>query len=195
VRIDLQTDSMDIAELKAELETLHSASFGWALNCCRRDRAEAEEVLQTVYLKILEGKACFRGEASLKTWLFAVIRKTAIGEHRKNILRKLRWSDSSDAATTLVSPLEQPGAAFEKSETQALFQTAMKSLPRRQREALHLVFYQDLSLNEAAQVMGISIGSARQHYDRGKKHLREYLGQTESAYGISWRGKENPGAV
>ena len=186
---------MDIAELKAELEMLHSASFGWALNCCRRDRAEAEEVLQTVYLKILEGKACFRGEASLKTWLFAVIRKTAIGEHRKNILRKLRWSDSSEAAMPLVSPLEQPGVAFEKSETQALFQSAMKSLPRRQREALHLVFYQDLSLSEAAEVMGISIGSARQHYDRGKRRLREYLGQTGSAYGNSWSGKENPGAV
>src|SRR6267378_4456646 len=98
---------MDIAELKAELEMLHGASFGWALNCCRRDRAEAEEVLQTVYLKILEGKACFRGEASLKTWLFAVIRKTAIGEHRKNILQ-LRWSDSSEATKTSLSPLEQP---------------------------------------------------------------------------------------
>ncbi|MDX6404316.1 MAG: hypothetical protein QOH70_1771 [Blastocatellia bacterium] len=193
--IDRQNDGMDIAELKAELEMLHGASFGWALNCCRRDRAEAEEVLQTVYLKILEGKACFRGEASLKTWLFAVIRKTAIGEHRKNLLRKLRWSDGSEAATTLVSPLEQPGVAFEKSETQALFQNALKSLPRRQREALHLVFYQDLSLSEAAEVMGISIGSARQHYDRGKKHLREFLGQTESAYGIGWRGKENPRAV
>jgi RNA polymerase sigma factor (sigma-70 family) len=186
---------MDIAELKAELETLHSASFGWALSCCRRDRAEAEEVLQTVYLKILEGKACFRGEASLKTWLFAVIRKTAIGEHRKNLLRKLRWSDGSGQATTLVSPAEQPGVAFEKSEAQALFQNALKSLPRRQCEALHLVFYQDLSLSEAADVMGISIGSARQHYDRGKKRLRESLGQTESAYGFCWRGKENPGAV
>jgi RNA polymerase sigma factor (sigma-70 family) len=195
VRIDRQIDGMDIAELKAELEMLHSASFGWALNCCRRDRTEAEEVLQTVYLKILEGKACFRGEASLKTWLFAVIRKTAIGEHRKNILRKLRWSDSSEQETILVSPLEQPGAAFEKSETQALFQNALKSLPRRQREALHLVFYQDLSLSEAAEVMGISIGSARQHYERGKKRVREFLGQTESNYGIGWRGKENPRAV
>jgi len=186
---------MDIAELKAELEMLHSASFGWASSCCRGDRAQAEEVLQIVYLKILEGKACFRGEASLKTWLFAVIRKTAIGEHRKNLLRKLRWADSSEQAKTLASPLEQPGVAFEKSEAQALFQNALKSLPRRQREALHLVFYQDLSLNEAAEVMGISIGSVRQHYDRGKKRLRESLRQTESAYGIGWRGKENPGAV
>ena len=186
---------MDIAELKAELEMLHSASFGWALSCCRRDRAQAEEVLQTVYLKILEGKACFRGEASLKTWLFAVIRKTALGEHRKNLLRKVRLPDSSEQAISLVSPLEQPGVAFEKSEAQALFQNALKSLPRRQGEVLHLVFYQDLSLNEAADVMGISIGSVRQHYDRGKKRLRESLGQTESAYGIGWRGKENPGAV
>ena len=184
---------MDIAELKAELEMLHSASFGWALSCCRRDRAQAEEVLQTAYLKILEGKARFRGEASLKTWLFAVIRKTAIGEHRQNLLR--RWSDSSEQDATLVSPLEQPGVAFEKSEAQALFQNALKRLPRRQREALHLVFYEDLSLNEAADVMGISIGSARQHYHRGKKRLRESLGQTENAYGIGWRGKENPGAV
>ncbi len=186
---------MDIAELKAELETLHSASFGWALHCCRRDRAEAEEVLQMVYLKILEGKACFRGDASLKTWLFAVIRKTAISEHRKNLLRKLRWSDMSEQRATSVSLLEQPGRAFEKSEAQAMFQDALNSLPRRQREALHLVFYQDLSLSEAAEVMGISIGSARQHYDRGKKCLRECLGQTESVYGIDWRRKENPGAV
>jgi RNA polymerase sigma factor (sigma-70 family) len=195
VRIDQPIDGMDIAELKAELETLHSASFGWALSCCRRDRAEAEEVLQMVYLKILEGKACFRGEASLKTWLFAVIRKTAIGEHRKNLLRKLRWSDSSGQTTPQVSSVDQPALALEKSETQALFQTALKSLPRRQREALHLVFYQDLTLSEAAVVMGISIGSARQHYERGKKHLRESLGQTEIAYGIAWRGRENPGAV
>lgn len=193
--IDRPTDSMDIAELKAELETLHSASFGWALHCCRRDRGEAEEVLQTVYLKILEGKACFRGDASLKTWLFAVIRKTAIGEHRRNLLRKLRWSDSAEQTATTVSTLEQPGVAFEKSEQQAVFQNALKSLPRRQREALHLVFYQDLSLSEAAEVMGISIGSVRQHYDRGKTHLRECLGQTESVYGIDWRRNENPGAV
>src|SRR6266511_6120725 len=81
---------MDTSELQAELEKLHGASFGWALSCCRRDRAEAEEVLQTVYLKILEGKARYRGKSNLKTWLFAVIRKTAITEQRKHLLRTLK---------------------------------------------------------------------------------------------------------
>jgi RNA polymerase sigma-70 factor (ECF subfamily) len=195
VNLDRQKDGMDIAELKVELEKLHSASFGWALSCCGRDPGEAEEILQMVYLKILEGKARFRGEASLKTWLFAVIRKTAVSEHRRSLLRRLRLMADSAQASEPASSYEAPTASFERSETQTHFQNALKSLPARQREALHLVFYEDLSLREVAEVMRVSIGSARQHYERGKKRLRESLGQTENAYGIGWRRKENPGAV
>src|SRR5689334_233240 len=58
-------------ELAEQLEQLHPASFAWALGCCDRDRAEAEEVLQNVYVKVLEGKARFNGRSTLKTWLFA----------------------------------------------------------------------------------------------------------------------------
>ena len=189
-----QTDSMDIAELKAELETLHSASFGWALNCCRRDRAEAEEVLQTVYLKIFEGKAVFRGESSLKTWLFAVIRKTAVTEYRRNLLRTLRLTTDTTEVENR-GAFETPTTSFERSEVQAHFQSALKALPKRQREALHLVFYEDLSLREAADVMGVSIGSARQHYERGKKKMRESLAKMEVGYGNNWGRQENPSAV
>src|SRR6476659_6962031 len=65
------------ADWEATLESLHPSSFAWALGCCGRNREDAEEVLQDVYLKILEGKARFEGRSTLKTWLFAVIRKTA----------------------------------------------------------------------------------------------------------------------
>ncbi len=193
MKLDRQT--MDIAELKVELEKLHRASFGWALSCCGRDRGEAEEILQTVYLKILEGKARFRGEASLKTWLFAVIRNTALTERRRSLLRRLRLTADPETPSEQASHYEAPTESLERSEAQAQFQNALRSLPARQREALHLVFYEDLSLREAAEVMRVSIGSARQHYERGKKRLRETLGHTDIAYGISWRAKENPGAV
>src|ERR1051326_7668431 len=109
---------MEIADLKAELERLHSASFGWALSCCRRDATEAEEVLQTVYLKILEGKARFRGESSLKTWLFAVIRKTAATEYRRRLLRSLRLVAEPEALSDRISANENQSASFERSETQ-----------------------------------------------------------------------------
>jgi RNA polymerase sigma factor (sigma-70 family) len=191
----VKTDLMDIAELKAELERLHNASFGWALSCCRRDRTDAEEVLQTVYLKIFEGKAVYRGESSLKTWLFAVIRMTAATEYRRKLMRTLRLVPGFDEPKEQMSPGESPSASFERSESQAHFQNALKVLPRRQREALHLVFYEDLSLREAADVMGVSIGSARQHYERGKKHLREALTQMEVGYGNNWGRQENPSAV
>ncbi|HEX5887277.1 MAG TPA: RNA polymerase sigma factor [Pyrinomonadaceae bacterium] len=181
---------MELSQLKAELERLHQAGFGWALSCCRHNHADAEEVLQMVYLKILQGKAIYRGECKLQTWLFAVIRKTAISERRKHILRTLKsiavpHSDSS----------AQPEVSLERSEMRRRFNEAIARLPARQRETLHLVFYQDLSLSEAAEIMNISVGSARRHYERGKKRLREALDRDGVDYGISWTRKQNSGAV
>src|SRR5215212_4243841 len=101
---------MEIRELKAELEKLHTASFGWALSCCRHDRSEAEEVLQTAYLKILQGKAHFRGESKLQTWLFAVIRKTASSERRKRLLRTMSGAlsiNQSISNSPLIAELER----------------------------------------------------------------------------------------
>ncbi|HSD45117.1 MAG TPA: RNA polymerase sigma factor [Pyrinomonadaceae bacterium] len=190
---------MEISELKAELEKLHHASFGWALSCCRHNHAEAEEVLQTVYLKILQGKARYRGECKLQTWLFAVIRKTAISERRKHILRTIKaiaapssGSGSESETSFARSEIQQ---RLERSEMQQQFNEALAQLPARQRETLHLVFYQDLSLSEAAQVMNISVGSARRHYERGKKRLREVFDSEGVDYAIGWRRKENSGVV
>jgi RNA polymerase sigma-70 factor, ECF subfamily len=182
---------MEISKLKAELEKLHQASFGWALSCCRHNRAEAEEVLQMVYLKILQDKARYRHKSKLQTWLFAVIRKTAISERRKNLLRTLRSAPVMKGG----QGESRPEAELERSEMQQRFQQALLRLPARQRETLHLVFYQDLSLTEAAEVMDISVGSARRHYERGKKRLREALDRQGVDYGIKWRREENSGAV
>src|SRR5262249_14289025 len=65
------------------LASIHPDAFGWAMACCRRDRALAEEVLQMSYLKVLSGEARFDGRSAFKTWLFGVIRRTAAGERRR----------------------------------------------------------------------------------------------------------------
>ena len=138
---------------------------------------------------VLQGKASFDGQSKLQTWLFAVIRNTAISERRKSLVRSIA-TPSFENTIDARSQIE-----LERSEVQQRFQAALQRLPARQRETLHLVFYQELSLSEAAQVMSISIGSARQHYERGKKRLRELLDREEMDYGIGWRRKENPGTV
>ena len=54
---------------------------------------------------------------------------------------------------------------------------ALQQLSTRQREVLHLVFYENLTIAEAADVLGVSLGSARVHYERGKAQLRRILGE------------------
>src|SRR5436190_6649951 len=91
---------METEELKALLEQHHASSFGWAMACCRRDIPEAEDVLQIVYLKVLDGRARFNGTATFKTWLFAVIRKTASDQRRRSILRGLTTLRAAESRTT-----------------------------------------------------------------------------------------------
>ena len=166
VRATHAVSRMDRAELECELERLHAASFGWALGCCGRNRDDAEEVLQTVYLKVLDGKARFDGRSSLKTWLFAVIRRTAMAYRRTRWIRSL-------ALLRLPSP--EPPPEVDQMETRRLV-AALRRLARRQREVLELVFYHDMTIEEAGQALQISIGSARTHYTRGKKRLEALLG-------------------
>jgi len=185
---------MESEELKAVLEQHHASSFGWAMACCRRDPSEAEEVLQIVYLKVLEGKARFSGTALFKTWLFAVIRKTASDQRRKHVLRGLGILRAAERGTS-ADRAEYPDESAYRSEIQSIFRRALARLPRRQREALELVFYHDLNIQEAAAVMSVSLGSARTHYERGKKRLRQLLEESEALYESEWGRKENPATV
>ncbi len=73
---------MTVAELHQALEKWHADSFGWALHCCHGQQTLAEDVLQTAYLKVLEQKAVFKGKSTFRTWLFSVIRFTAIDAAR-----------------------------------------------------------------------------------------------------------------
>ena len=167
---------MSDAQREGDLEALHPASFGWALGCCNGDRGEAEDVLQAAYLKVLEGRARFDGRSGFRTWLFAVIRRTAAERRRRRWVRGLAfdrwWTGRAEPG-----PVTDPERLACSSEAARRLQASLPALPARQRELLHLVFYQDLSLDEAAQVLGISVGSARTHYHRAKARLRRLLAE------------------
>jgi RNA polymerase sigma factor (sigma-70 family) len=156
--------------LDAQLEALHDASFGWACRCCNGNPDDAADVLQTCYVKVFAGRAIFHERSSLRTWWFGVIRLTAM-ELRRRTDRRLSIHDVRDTMTT---PAHADNAMLEE-ESEALLRRALMRLPERQRDVLHLVFYQGLSVADAATVLDVSVGSARVHYDRGKKRLREWL--------------------
>jgi RNA polymerase sigma factor (sigma-70 family) len=165
---------MNSDELREQLERHHAESYGWARCCCRQDPGEAENVLQTAYLKIFEGKAIFDGRSAFRTWLFAVIRNTAAERRRRKLLEKLRLIRYRETKTPLSEPARAEDA-IHSEQIQTSVRRALATLPARQAEVLQLVFYHDLSLAEAAEAMGVSLGSARTHYARGKARLRRSL--------------------
>jgi RNA polymerase sigma factor (sigma-70 family) len=168
---------MNRDELERELERLHPASFGWALWCCRQRREDAEEVLQTAYVKVLEGRARFGGESSFRTWLFGVVRHTATEQARRRWLRDallLQWFAREPAP-----PPFEPDAGVASSERSRELRLALDALPQRQREVLHLVFYQEMTVEEAARAMNVSLGTARTHFERGKSRLRQMVAREE----------------
>ncbi len=161
-------------ELREGIQLLHAASYRWALACCGRDRDEAEEVLQAAYVQILEGKARFEGRSTLKTWLFAVIYRTASSSRRK-LFARLRLHSNLKREPARFDAHMPPPEILEQSERHAALRRALGTLSARQRETLELVFYQNFTIAEAASALGISVGSARVHYERGKANIFEAL--------------------
>ena len=160
------------SSIKQQLEKHHQESFGWSMCCCYRNEEHAKEVLQIAYLKVLEGKARFKQQSNFKTWLFSIIRNTAIDWHRKrNRERKTYSLTQASEKVTEASPQDEIIA----KELNAIIQDAIQRLPGRQFEVLQLVFYHNLTIEQAAKVMNISLGSARTHYKRGKAQLKTWL--------------------
>lgn len=129
--------------------------------------------MQTAYLKVLDGRASFAGRADFRTFLFGVIRRTASEERRRSLVRAVL-----PLAAVAEPAASQDGAddRIERDEASRELLAALTALSARQRDVLHLVFYQDLTIEQAADVLGVSVGSARTHYARGKDRLRRRLG-------------------
>jgi RNA polymerase sigma factor (sigma-70 family) len=167
---------------RRELEALHGGALRWALSLTDGHRQQAEDVMQQAYLLMLEGRARFDGRSSLKTWVYAVVRNVARQERRKagrwlSILR--RQAPLEEVRTARLDGSEalagESAADLVGMQDADFLARALEVLSARQRQVLALVIDADLTLAEVAGVLGISIGSVRTHYHRGKEQIRSWL--------------------
>lgn len=138
------------------------------------DPATAEDVTQNTLVTAWRTARTFRGEGRLIAWLLGIVHHTAM----KAIRNSTNYLD--DVAEEAIredqpSPEEQ---AQVKDERRWVRQ-GIQSLSPEHRAVLDLIFYQGLSLNEAAQVLNIPVGTVKSRLSYARDHLRGVLARTE----------------
>ena len=135
------------------------------------DRAEAEDVAQESFLRLWNNAAGWRvGEAGLKSWLYRVAFNLCHDRLRR---RRLVLMDEPPES---VDPAPRPGEAMIEDERGTAVRRALDSLPERQRAALILSYYEEMSQAEAAGLLEISEEALESLLARGRRKLRELLG-------------------
>lgn len=165
------------ARALTELYTRHGANVLNYLMSYLNDRQLAEEVLQDVMLAVWNHAAKFRGESKVRTWLLTIARSRAINAGRRYSPHLTELDENFHTGDT--SPLERAEA---KTQQQAL-REAIRALPKFHQEILILVFYQGLSGQEAAEVLGVSVGTVKSRLHRAKDMLKRVLQSSGENWG------------
>lgn len=134
------------------------------------DAATAEDLAQTVFIKLWRNAPHYRPEARFSTYLFTIARSLVINEYRR---RGRKPSDATDPAKMHAVHCDESGKRM--TELDAAFASALESLPENQRTALLLWKQQELSYEDIARSMGASVTAVKTWIFRGRQKLRERL--------------------
>lgn len=156
------------------------------------DASDASDVVQEVFLKVFRNVGHFRGQSSLKTWIFRITINEAHNQRRwffRHRRREVGLEDEQEDRHSRVDVLADCGPSpFEfvlDQEQQALIREGLEAINPTFRAAVVLRDITDLSYEEIAEVLQVSLGTVKSRILRGREALRVELErrlQTQPAY-------------
>jgi RNA polymerase sigma-70 factor (ECF subfamily) len=162
---------------------------------CRlmNDPSDICDIVQEVFLKVFRNIASFRGNSSLKTWIYRIAVNEAYN-HRRWFSRHQRREvalTADDGAPSYADSLADPGRTpFDQAadhEAGALVEAALDKLNPKFRAAVVLRDIEDLSYDEIAAILDISLGTVKSRILRGRETLRKILeGRLEPQASVRW---------
>jgi len=154
--------------------------YAMALSFLRND-ADAEDAAQETFLKAFRNLASFRGDAKFGTWLVSIALNEARSRIRHRDLLRMQSLDAPDDEQGQALPAllrdwkEIPSETLERKEVRALLQKAVTSLPLIYREVFQLRDVEQLSVQEAAEALGITVSSVKVRLHRARMMLQRAL--------------------
>jgi RNA polymerase sigma-70 factor (ECF subfamily) len=148
------------------------------------DAEEARDATQETFLKVYRGLNRFRGEAGLKTWIYRIAINQAMNQQRwwrrrhrdETISLDLKRGDSDTTIGSLLpgSSLSPEAAAIANERERRIMQ-ALGEIKQEYRIALVLREIEELSYEEIAETLGVSIGTVKSRIARGREELRRRM--------------------
>lgn len=135
-----------------------------------RDRGEAEEMAQEVFLKVYRNLASWRRDARFSTWMFAVATNHCRSRMRRSRPRLVALED-------VARPPEAAGAdlVVTRADEADWIRRQVGNLPARYRDVLALFYFHEMDVDETAASLGIPSGTVKARLHRGRNLLRRRI--------------------
>ncbi len=183
-------ESAVIAELKAGSEE----AYAWLIGEFHQpiyslvyrvlnDPADAADTTQEVFLKVFRGMKHFHGESSLKTWIYRIALHEAANRRRwwfrhkahETTIEPVDGDGDYGLQDRLADSAESPLENIAHAEVKAAVEEALRDVPEPFRTALILRDLEEMSYEEIAEVLQVSLGTVKSRITRGRQSLRKRL--------------------
>jgi RNA polymerase sigma-70 factor (ECF subfamily) len=155
-----------VAEHHARITRLVSRLTGWS--------ADAEDLVQEVFVAAVRSVRRFRGDSQLSTWLTRIALNVCREHHRKRRVRAALWRGFALLAQAATQPDALDGA--QKSDRADAVVRAVARLKNQYREVIVLHYLEGLTHEQVAVALGTSIGAVQVRLHRARQMLAEWLG-------------------
>jgi RNA polymerase sigma-70 factor (ECF subfamily) len=137
------------------------------------DASRAEDVSQDIFVKVYRARMKYEPKARFSTWLYRIAVNHCLNEIRS---RKSQPALAAPVNDLLEEPSgENPDSRISRAELQAAVKAAIDALPENQRMAVILARYEEMSYDEIARTMDLSLEAVKSVLFRAKENLKEAL--------------------
>ncbi len=142
-----------------------------------KNHFDAEDISQEVFIKALKSLNKFRGDSSLKSWLYRITVNLCINATRKkNFLNFFSETEYDEGMIDKLNKTEvTPERMLEDKEFEERFEKILLNLPEKQRETFALRYFDELSYEEISKMLGTSVGGLKANYFQAVKKIALYL--------------------
>ena len=144
------------------------------------DEILAQDATQDAFIRIYRGLGKFKGTAQLSTWMYRIVKNVCYDYLRKE--RPAGLGEEFDEEALADTAGADPGTAYQSNWRHAQLRRAVGQLPRKQRLAVTLHYFEELTYEEVAAVMDMPLGTVKSYLHRAKATLAQALGQEERSF-------------